>query len=84
MSLWSFWAASWSWRSWAWSLRTSSRVSSWIGRCRKRVVSTRIPWPASEYSELLTVCGGSGVTTSSNGPTPSGTSTSRVTRAMLG
>src|SRR5262249_58173957 len=66
-----------SWRTWA-------RVSWRTGRERKRVVRTRIPGVPSLYNELLTTVGGSGVTVSSSVPAPSGTSTSRVTRALFG
>ena len=66
------------------SLRRSSLVSSRTWRVLKRVVKTRRPSLPSEYIVLGTIWSGMGATVSSIRPVPSGTSTSRVTRALLG
>src|SRR4051794_36932300 len=52
-------------------------------RERKRVVRTRTPSP-SEWTELLRIDGGKGPMITSTIPLPAGTSTSRVTRALVG
>ena len=84
MSASSFWAASIRVFCSSASLRTSSRVSSLTARMRKRVLRTRMPSVASEYSEPFKVCSGNSATTSSTVPLPGGTTTSRLTRALLG